>query len=118
MNQNNNICLKLCAVAEFAQVVLIQPLLQMKQVIVKNSHGFLPANEYGKMPFYAIMTAATVVVFLLWPLLCIRWWKVLFNIHLAIGSLCFLAILESVAWFVYLFSWNEGGLESKALFPG
>lgn len=86
------------------------------QVIVKNSHGFLPANEYGKMPFYAIMTAATVVVFLLWSLLCIRWWKVLFNIHLAIGSLCFLAILESVAWFVYLFSWNEGGLESKALF--
>ena len=90
----------------------------MKQVIVKNSHGFLPANEYGKMPFYAIMTAATVVVFLLWSLLCIRWWKVLFNIHLIIGSLCFLAILESVAWFVYLFSWNEGGLESKALFPG
>ena len=90
----------------------------MKQVIVKNSHGFLPAYEYGKMPFYAIMTAATVVVFLLWSLLCVRWWKVLFNIHLAIGSLCFLAILESVAWFVYLFSWNEGGLESKALFPG
>lgn len=86
------------------------------QVVVKNSHGYLPANEYGKMPFYAIMTAVTVVVFLIWSLICIRWWKVLFNIHLSIGSLCFVAILESIAWFVYLFSWNEGGAESVALF--
>ena len=116
MNQNNNICMKLCAVAECAQVVLTP--IADETGDCENSHGFLPANEYGKMPFYAIMTAATVVVFLLWSLLCIRWWKVLFNIHLIIGSLCFLAILESVAWFVYLFSWNEGGLESKALFPG
>ena len=86
------------------------------EVIVKNSHGYLPANEYGKMPFYAIMTAVTVVIFLIWSLLCVRWWKVLFNVHMAIGVVALLGILESVGWFTYLFSWNEQGLESRLVF--
>ncbi|CAK9097518.1 Transmembrane protein 87A [Durusdinium trenchii] len=86
------------------------------EVIVKNSHGYLPANEYGKMPFYAIMTACTVVVFLLWALLCVRWWKVLFNIHLIIGALALLSILESIGWFIHLFTWNESGVDNKAIF--
>lgn len=86
------------------------------EVIVKNSHGYLPANEYGKMPFYAIMTACTVVIFLFWALLCVRWWKVLFNVHMAIGVVALLGILESIGWFTYLFSWNEQGLESRLVF--
>eukprot|EP00438_Fugacium_kawagutii_P026869 Skav221165 [mRNA] locus=scaffold85:304027:306632:+ [translate_table: standard] len=87
-------------------------------VTVKNYHGFLPANEYGKMPLYAILAVLMVVIFLIWSLICIRWWKELFNIHLAIGTLCFFTILEDVAWFLYLWSWNEGGVESKPLFGG
>ncbi|CAJ1413687.1 unnamed protein product [Effrenium voratum] len=86
------------------------------EVVVRNSHGFLPGNEYQKMPFYGILAALCLGIFLVWSLLCLRWWKVLFNIHLAIGFVTFLGILESAVWFFYLSAWNKDGLASKPFF--
>ncbi|CAE7442216.1 tmem87a [Symbiodinium pilosum] len=86
------------------------------EVIVKNDHGFLPANEYSKMPFYAISGGVCALLLCIWLLLCVRWWTQLFNIHLCIAAVCALAVAESGLWYFFLLTWNSSGTHSNALF--
>jgi len=86
------------------------------QVVVKNQHGYLPANEYSKMPFYGISGLVCSGLFVIWVLLCVRWWTQLFNIHLCIAAVCFLAVAESGIWYLFLIDWNSTGVHSNFLF--
>ncbi|CAE7367352.1 Tmem87b, partial [Symbiodinium sp. CCMP2456] len=86
------------------------------QIIVKNQHGYLPANEYSKMPFYGISGLVCSGLFVVWVLLCVRWWTQLFNIHLCIAAVCFLAVAESGIWYLFLIDWNSSGMHSNFLF--
>merc|ERR1712125_275805 len=41
--------------------------------IVKNAYGFLPGNEYPKLPFYESLTGIYGCMALLWIVLSVRW---------------------------------------------
>mmetsp|Transcript_93103 Transcript_93103/g.221439 ORF Transcript_93103/g.221439 Transcript_93103/m.221439 type:complete len:477 (-) Transcript_93103:20-1450(-) len=86
------------------------------QIVVKHQHGYLPANEYSKMPFYGISGLVCSGLFVIWVLLCVRWWTQLFNIHLCIAAVCFLAVAEAGIWYLFLIDWNSSGIHSNFLF--
>mmetsp|Transcript_32360 Transcript_32360/g.68962 ORF Transcript_32360/g.68962 Transcript_32360/m.68962 type:complete len:522 (+) Transcript_32360:73-1638(+) len=85
-------------------------------VIVKNAYGFLPGNEYHKLPFYGWLLLVYVGLAVIWLLLSIRWWKELFNIQNCIAGVIFLGLLESFLWFIFFQDWNHTGLRGKFLF--
>jgi len=85
-------------------------------VVVKHAHGFLPSNEYSKMPFYGVLSMVGCGLFLLWLLLCVRWWTELFNIHLCIAAASGLAVMESLMWYAFLMDWNGRGIHSEFMF--
>jgi len=85
-------------------------------VVVRNPHGFLPANEFDKLNFYVALAIFYLVLFTVWLLLCIRWWKELLNFHIAIGGVIFFGLAESILWYVFLADWNSNGLRTAFLF--
>merc|ERR1719284_1495587 len=85
-------------------------------VIVKNAYGFLPGNEYHKMPFYGWLLLVYVVLALVWFGLSLRWWRELFNIQNCIAAVIFFGLLESFLWYIFFQDWNNAGIRGKFLF--
>mmetsp|Transcript_49387 Transcript_49387/g.152314 ORF Transcript_49387/g.152314 Transcript_49387/m.152314 type:complete len:524 (-) Transcript_49387:61-1632(-) len=85
-------------------------------VLVKNSYGFLPGNEYHKMPFYGWLLLVYVGMAVIWLGLSIRWWKELFNIQNCIAFVIFFGLLESFLWYIFYNDWNNTGVRGKFLF--
>merc|ERR1719161_1449369 len=44
-------------------------------IIVKNPYGFLPGNEYHKLPFYGWLLVVYLACAAIWTCLSARWWK-------------------------------------------
>jgi len=82
-------------------------------VIVKNSYGFLPGNEYHKLPFYGWLLCTYVVLALIWLVLSLRWWKELFNIQNCIAAVIFFGLVEAFLWYVFFNDWNNTGVRGK-----
>mmetsp|Transcript_50314 Transcript_50314/g.145924 ORF Transcript_50314/g.145924 Transcript_50314/m.145924 type:complete len:522 (+) Transcript_50314:70-1635(+) len=85
-------------------------------VVVKNSYGFLPGNEYHKMPFYGWLLLVYVAAAVIWMALSIRWWKELFNIQNCITFVILFGLLESFLWYIFYNDWNNTGVRGKFLF--
>mmetsp|Transcript_82861 Transcript_82861/g.130585 ORF Transcript_82861/g.130585 Transcript_82861/m.130585 type:complete len:502 (-) Transcript_82861:111-1616(-) len=85
-------------------------------VIVKNSYGFLPGNEYHKMPFYGWLLLIYVGLAAVWMVLSIRWWKEVFNIQNCITVVIFFGLVEALLWYTFFNDWNGSGVRGKMLF--
>eukprot|EP00927_Polykrikos_kofoidii_P055539 TRINITY_DN49767_c0_g1_i1.p1 TRINITY_DN49767_c0_g1~~TRINITY_DN49767_c0_g1_i1.p1 ORF type:complete len:511 (-),score=66.97 TRINITY_DN49767_c0_g1_i1:69-1601(-) len=84
-------------------------------VIVKNSHGFLPANAYSKLMLYGWLIVVYIFSAVLWLFLSIRWWNQLVRIHLCIISLILLSLFEAFMWYLFLDGWNRQGVYGKIM---
>jgi len=85
-------------------------------VIMKNAYGFLPGNEYYKMPFYGWLLVVYVGLALAWLMLSLRWWKELFNIQTCIAAVIFFGLLEAFLWYLHFNDWNTSGTRGTVLF--
>jgi len=85
-------------------------------VIVKNSYGFLPGNEYHKLPFYGWLALIYVCLALLWMGLSFRWWRELFHIQYCIAAVILLGLLEAFVWWIFLNDWNNSGVRGTFIF--
>jgi len=85
-------------------------------IVVKNAYGFLPGNEYHKLPFYGWFALAYVGLAVIWMSLSIRWWKELFNIQNCIAAVIMLGLFEAFMWYVFYKTWNGQGVRGKTVF--
>jgi len=85
-------------------------------IIVKNAYGFLPGNEYHKMPFYGWLLLIYVALAVAWMVLSLRWWKELFNIQNCITAVIFFGLVEAFLWYIFFNDWNSSGVRGKMLF--
>jgi hypothetical protein len=85
-------------------------------VVVKNSYGFLPGNEYHKMPFYGWLSAAYVFLAVAWFGLSLRYWREIFHIQNCITGVIFLGLVESFLWWIFFNDWNSSGSRGQILF--
>mmetsp|Transcript_35056 Transcript_35056/g.80307 ORF Transcript_35056/g.80307 Transcript_35056/m.80307 type:complete len:473 (-) Transcript_35056:80-1498(-) len=86
------------------------------QVSVKGSYGYLPGNEYFKIPFYGWLLCIYMVLATIWFFLSLRWWKELFAIQWCISAVVFFGLVESLFWYVFFQDWNTTGKRPRALF--
>jgi len=85
-------------------------------ILVKNPYGFLPGNEFHKMPFYGWLSITYIGCAILWAGLSIRWWREYIHIQSCISGVIFLGLLECFLWYLYYEDWNTSGLRGKFLF--
>jgi hypothetical protein len=85
-------------------------------IVVKNAYGFLPGNEYHKMPFYGWLLLIYVTLAVMWMVLSLRWWKELFNIQNCITAVIFFGLVEAFLWYIFFNDWNSTGVRGKMLF--
>eukprot|EP00747_Dinoflagellata_sp_TGD_P030829 gnl/TRDRNA2_/TRDRNA2_134894_c1_seq1.p1 gnl/TRDRNA2_/TRDRNA2_134894_c1~~gnl/TRDRNA2_/TRDRNA2_134894_c1_seq1.p1 ORF type:complete len:532 (+),score=102.35 gnl/TRDRNA2_/TRDRNA2_134894_c1_seq1:53-1597(+) len=85
-------------------------------VVVKNAYGFLPGNEYHKMPFYGWLLLIYGIMAVVWMLLTVRWWTETFNIQNCIAVVIFLGLVEAFLWYIFYNDWNSTGMRGKFLF--
>jgi len=85
-------------------------------VVVKNSYGFLPGNEYYKMPFYGWLSFIYAAMAFIWLFLSIRQWRQIFHIQYCIAAVIFLGLIEAFLWWVFFNDWNHSGLRGRFLF--
>lgn len=85
-------------------------------VIVRNPFGFLPGNEYYKMPFYGWLSLVYMALGVIWMVLSIRWFKELFNLQGCIAGVILLGLVESFLWYFFFTKWNEDGIRTNVLF--
>lgn len=85
-------------------------------IVVKNPYGFLPGNEYHRMPFYGWLCIFYTLLALLWLVLSLRWWKDLFNIQSCIGAVILFGLIEAFTWYVFFSDWNASGVRGKFIF--
>lgn len=85
-------------------------------VVVKNAYGFLPGNEYHKMPFYYWLLLAYVALAMVWMMLSLRWWKELFMIQNCVAAVIFFGLIEAFLWYIFFNDWNSTGVRGKFLF--
>lgn len=85
-------------------------------LIVKNSYGFLPGNEYHKISFYRWLGIVYIVLATGWLYLTIRWRSELVKLHSCIACVILLALVESVLSYMFVTEWNSSGEHSRPLF--
>mmetsp|Transcript_94186 Transcript_94186/g.270004 ORF Transcript_94186/g.270004 Transcript_94186/m.270004 type:complete len:527 (+) Transcript_94186:121-1701(+) len=85
-------------------------------VIVKNAYGFLPGNEYHKMPFYGWLSLIYTLMAIIWMALSFRWWRELFHIQYCVAAVILLGLLEASLWWIFFNDWNQTGLRGRFLF--
>jgi len=84
-------------------------------VIVKNAYGFLPGNEYHKLPFYGQLSLFYVTIAVGWMIKSFRSWQTLFAIQNCIAVVILLGIVEAFLWWLLYNDWNNSGSKSTAL---
>jgi hypothetical protein len=85
-------------------------------VQVKNAYGFLPGNEYHKMPFYGFLSFVYLVFAIIWGVLSYRWWKEVFAIQNCIAGVIVLGAVEAFIWYIFFWDWNSSGSRRNVLF--
>lgn len=84
--------------------------------VVKNAYGFLPGNEYHKMPFYGWLSLIYMVMAVIWTVLSLRWWKEVFNLQHCIAAVILLGLVESFVWYIFFTDWNASGTRGNIFF--
>lgn len=85
-------------------------------VVVKNAYGFLPGNEYHKLPFYGWLSLAYSLAGAFWMFQSLRHWRELFHIQYCVAAVIFLGLVEAFLWWIFFNDWNRTGLRGRFLF--
>jgi len=85
------------------------------RVTVRNSYGYLPGNEYRKLPFYKALLLVYALLFLLWIGLSIQGWSGLFRIQVLMGGVLLSGLVEAAIWCATLTDWNSTGVRPVQL---
>jgi len=80
-------------------------------IIVRHSYGYLPGNEYRKLPFYKGLSLVYLLLCLLWMCLSIKGRSGLFNIQVFIGGVLLTGLGEAAIWCATLTDWNSTGFQ-------
>merc|ERR1719335_1143934 len=84
-------------------------------IVVKNSYGFLPGNEYHKLPFYGWLLCIYLGCAAIWTFFSARWWKELLSIHHCISAVILFGLCESLLWYILYQQWNATGAPNEPL---
>jgi len=79
------------------------------EVELRNTYGYLPANEYYKKQFYELLLAAFAVTVVLWAVQLVRWSAQVHAIHHCLTVVLVCALLEALMQRTLLTSWNFEG---------
>jgi len=85
-------------------------------IIVKNSYGFLPGNEYHKMPFYGWLSLVYGTMAMVWMGLSLRYWRELFHIQYCIAAVIGLGLIEAFLQWRFFMDWNDSGIRPRFVF--
>jgi len=85
-------------------------------VVVKNSYGFLPGNEYHKLPFYGWLSVCYTLVAAMWMIQSLRWWRETYMMQNCITVVILLSLLEAFLWWLCYNNWNNTGYRGRAVF--
>ena len=94
----------------------IQTLNVAGPVVALNPFGFLPAELYGFLPFYAAMTLIYVTVTLGWLVLVMMHSDQLLPVQLHITGVLLLSLVEMLTWYLDYVNFNEVGERRAAPF--
>mmetsp|Transcript_41804 Transcript_41804/g.135265 ORF Transcript_41804/g.135265 Transcript_41804/m.135265 type:complete len:512 (-) Transcript_41804:107-1642(-) len=86
-----------------------QGLVLSGSVIVKNAHGFLGGNEYGRVPLYGGCSVFYAVIVLGWLGILVFRKDFQHPVHFVIAVTATIGLAGSVAWFVALAMANASG---------
>ncbi|KAL0482688.1 hypothetical protein AKO1_014380 [Acrasis kona] len=82
------------------------------RITIKNPYGFLDAEEFGFLPFYAVFTILYVVVGVIWGGFNAIYVRDLLKLQLYISGLYLLTLLEHAAMYYHYQHINETGILS------
>ncbi|CAJ1361112.1 unnamed protein product [Effrenium voratum] len=85
-------------------------------IIARNAYGFLPGNEYHKLPFYGWLSIAYSLMAMTWMCLSLRYWRELFHIQYCIAAVILLGLVEAFLQWRFFMDFNESGLRGRFLF--
>jgi hypothetical protein len=77
---------------------------------VKNTHGFLPANEYYKMSFYGLLATVSAIIAVVWVVQLVRFSNQVHSVHYCMAVVLCLVLAEAFLWRMMMSSWNEQGV--------
>jgi len=75
----------------------------------------LPATEFNKKALFEGLAVFYVILALLWTAVALRWWRQLLTIQKALTAIVWLCVVESVAGWAMLATWNSSGSLSQPL---
>ena len=72
-------------------------------------YGYLPADLFGNLPFYGMMSCAYVVLGILWLAVCFIHSSELLPLQLWITAVLGLGMIETTLLFLHYLTWNDYG---------
>lgn len=71
--------------------------------------GYLPADEFGDLPFYGSLAVAHSLVALVWAVVCYCYRQDLMFLQLWISIVLAMGMMETTTYFAYYVEWNHEG---------
>lgn len=84
-------------------------------VIVRNSYGFLPGNEYPKLPFFIALSIVHSCMAAIWLHMLYKSHSNLFQIQKVMTVVLVLPVLDAVLWSINFYVWNVVGSRNTAM---
>jgi len=78
-------------------------------------YGYVPADQFGTMPFNLALSLAYLAVALAWALLCFWYSDQLMPLQMWISAVMLIALMESTLLYLHFVDWNEQGQPTGAI---
>ena len=78
-------------------------------------YGYLPADEFGDLPFYGSLALAHTLIAVIWAAICFFYMKDLMFLQLWISIVLAMGMIETTMFFAYYLDWNDSGAYSLGL---
>jgi len=85
-------------------------------ITAKNSFGYLPGTDYGKLIFYGWSSLVYLCITAVWVMMSLLCWRELFRIQHAITAVSFLGLVEACLWYSFYRDLNHRGIRSMTFF--
>lgn len=73
-------------------------------------YGYLPADQFGNLPFYAALVCLYLIVGVTWGILCYWHRDQLMNLQYWISAVLAIGMLETILMFGRFINWNDYGV--------
>mmetsp|Transcript_10322 Transcript_10322/g.16896 ORF Transcript_10322/g.16896 Transcript_10322/m.16896 type:complete len:530 (-) Transcript_10322:544-2133(-) len=78
-------------------------------------YGYVPADQFGSMPFNLALSLAYLIVALTWATLCFWYSDQLMPLQMWISAVMFIAMIETTMLYVHFVDWNEEGVPTSTI---